>query len=69
VNSEFDIFADRPVQTSTFNTPEIAYKPITSVEQSHLEFVIPPDNGKYIDLNWQLNVKGRLFGPDGAAFE
>jgi hypothetical protein len=64
VSSEFDIFADRPVQTSTFGTPKIAFKPITSVDQSDLEFVIPPDNDMYIDLNWQLYFKGQLVGPD-----
>jgi hypothetical protein len=37
--------------TSTFDTPEIAYKPITSVDQSDLEIVIPPYNETYIDLN------------------
>jgi hypothetical protein len=56
VSSEFDILAVRPAQMSTFNPPEIAYKPITSVEQSDLEFVIPPDNETYLDLNWQLHV-------------
>jgi hypothetical protein len=69
VSSEFDIFADRPVQTSTFGTPGIAYKPITSFDQSVLEFVIPPDNETYIDLNCQLYVKGQLVGPDGAALD
>jgi hypothetical protein len=69
VSSEFDIFADRPVQASTFNTPEIAYKPITSVDQSDLGFVLPADNETYIDLNWQLYDKGQLVGPDGAALD
>jgi hypothetical protein len=65
VSSEFDIFAERPVQTSTETSPEIAYKPITSVDQSDLEFVIPPDNETYIDLNWQLYIKGQLYVADG----
>jgi hypothetical protein len=69
VSSKFDIFADRPVQTSTFITPEIACKPITSVDQSVLDFVIPADNEKYIDLSWQIFVKGQLFGADVAELD
>jgi hypothetical protein len=57
VSSEFDIFADRHVQTSTFNILEIAYKPITSVDQSDLEFVMPPDNETYIDLNCNYTLR------------
>jgi hypothetical protein len=60
VSSAFDIFADRRVKKSTFDIPEIAYKPIISVDQRDLEFVIPPDNETYIDLNWQLYVMGQL---------
>jgi hypothetical protein len=69
VSSEYVIFADRPVQTSTFDTPEVAYKTITSIDQSDLEFVIPPDNDTYIDFNWQFYVKGQLIGPDGATLD
>jgi hypothetical protein len=65
VSSEFDIFVDRPAQTSTETSPEIAYKPITSVDQSDLEFVI----SLYIDLNWQLYVKGQLVMADGAELD
>jgi hypothetical protein len=41
VSSEYDIFANRPVQTSTVNTTEIAHKPTTAIDQSDLEFTIP----------------------------
>jgi hypothetical protein len=54
VSSEFDIFADRPVQTSTLNTEEVAYKPIASIDQSDLEFVIHEDDNSYIDNNMQI---------------
>jgi hypothetical protein len=31
--------------------------------------VIPKDNDKYIDLNWQLYIKGHLVGADGAELD
>ena len=34
----FDIIATKPVQTSTLETTETAYKPIASLDQSDLEF-------------------------------
>jgi hypothetical protein len=69
VSSVFDILADRPVQTSTFDTPEITYKSITSIDQSDLKFMIPPNNETYIDLNRQLYIKGQLVGADVAALD
>jgi hypothetical protein len=47
VTSEFHIFADRPVQSSTLDTNEIVCKPIVSIDQSGLEFLIPADNDTY----------------------
>ena len=41
VSSEFDIFAHKPVQTAVLETIQTVYKPIASVEQSDLEFLIP----------------------------
>jgi hypothetical protein len=69
VSYEFDIFADRPLQTSTLNTVEIPYKPIASVDQSDLEFMIPENNDTYIELNMQLYVKGQLIMVDGTELE
>jgi hypothetical protein len=69
VSSEFDIFVDRPVQTSTLDTKEIAYKPIASTDQSDLEFLIPAFNDTYIDLNMQLYVRGQLTMEDGAELD
>jgi hypothetical protein len=46
VSSEFDIFAQKPVQTSV--------QSIASVNQNDLEFLIPVENDTYIDLNIRL---------------
>jgi len=47
------------------DTIETIYKPVASVDQSDLEFVIPEDSGSYLDLNVKLYVKGKLVKPDG----
>jgi hypothetical protein len=44
VSTEIDIFASKPVQTSFQETTEVAYKPIASMEQNEMEFLIPADN-------------------------
>jgi hypothetical protein len=46
-STEFDIFATKPVQTSTLDATETAYKPIASIDQTDLEFFIPPENKKH----------------------
>ena len=56
-STEFDTFATRHVQTSTLETVETAYKPIASLDQSDLEFLIPADHNTYIDLNIQLYIR------------
>ena len=56
-STEFDIFATKPVQTSTLETIETAFKPIASLEQSDLEFQIPADHDTYIDLNIKLHIR------------
>jgi len=60
ISSEFEIFADKPVQTSVLGTIETAYKPIAPVEQNELEFLIPGDKDNYIRLDIQLYVRGKL---------
>jgi hypothetical protein len=65
VSSQFDIFVDRPVQTSTFDTNEIGYKPIASIDRSDLEFLVPADDTQIV-LNIQIYVRGKLTGADGA---
>jgi len=60
VSSEFDIFARKPVQESILETLYVVYKPIASVDQSDLEFLIPANNETYIDPDIQLYVRGKL---------
>ena len=43
----------------------VRYKPIATVDQNDLEFLVPGDNETYIDLDIKLFVKGRLLGADG----
>jgi hypothetical protein len=65
ISSEFDVFASRPVQAAVHETTEVACKPIASVEQSDLEFLIPADSDTYIDLNIKLYIRGKLVNQDG----
>ena len=67
VSSEF--FAQKPVQTSVQETIETIFRPIVSVDQSDLEFLIPAENDIYIDLNMRLLVRGKLTAADGKDLE
>jgi hypothetical protein len=69
VSSAFDIFPVRSVQASTLDTYEISYKPIASVDQSDLVFLIPAYHDTYIDFNMQLYVRGKLIKAAGDALE
>ena len=64
VSSEFDIFA-----SSVLETTEIKYKPIASVDQSDLEFLIPGGNDTYIDLDIKLYIRGKLTKAEGTALD
>jgi len=64
LTTEFDIFAHKPVQTAILETNAVHYKPIATVDQNDLEFLIPADNETYIDLDMKLCFKGKLFGTD-----
>jgi hypothetical protein len=68
-STEFNIFGQRPVQTSTLETTEISYKSIASVDQSDLEFLISSDYDTYIDLNIHLNVRGKVLKADGTELD
>jgi hypothetical protein len=59
-STEFDIFAIKPVQTSTLDMIETVYKLIASIDQSDLEFLIPADCDTYIDLKILLLNRGKL---------
>ena len=65
LSSEFHLFAPRPIQTCVVETTEVTYKPIASVEQSDLEFLIAADNDTYVDLNIKLYIRGKLTKADG----
>ena len=68
-STEFDIFATRPLQTSTLETLETSYKPIAGLDQSDLEFLISTDQDTYIDLNMQLYFRGKLTKAEGTDLE
>jgi len=64
VGTEFDIFVRKPKQSSTVETVETIYRPIASVDQTDIEFVIPGDSDTYVDLDLKLFVKGKLQNED-----
>ena len=68
-STEFGIFATRPLQTSKLETLETSYKPITSLDQSDLEFLVPADQDIYIDQNIQVYIRGKLTNADGTDLE
>jgi len=65
----FDIFARKLVQTSTLEATETAYKPIASVDQSDLGFLIPADYDTYVGLNIHLYFRGKLTKADGQTWK
>jgi len=69
VRSEFDIFAPKPVQLAVQDTKVVHYKPIASVDQSDLEFLIPAYYDTHIDPNIKLFVRGKLTKADGSALD
>jgi len=69
VNSEFDLFASKPIQSAVADTTEVKHKPIESVDQSDQEFLIPSDDDTYIDLDIKLYILGKLTKADGTALD
>ena len=65
VSSEFDIFAQKPIQTSVQETFEAIFKPIASMDQNDMEFLIPAEHDTYIDLNIRLYVRGKFTTGNG----
>ena len=47
----------------------VVYKPIESVDQSHMEFLIPADYDTYVDPDIKLYIKGKLTKTDGTALD
>ena len=60
MGNEFDIFSPNPRQITVEGTIETIYKPIASIDQTDIEFLIPGDREKYIDLDLKLYIKGKL---------
>jgi len=60
VGTALDIFVRKPKDSSTVETNETIYRPIASVDQTDIEFVIPGDSDTYVDLDLKLFVKGKL---------
>jgi len=65
VSSEFDIFVKKPVQSAILGTAVVHYKPIVTVDQNDLEFLVPGDNETYMDQDIKLYVRGKIIGADG----
>jgi len=64
VGTEFDIFSPKPRQVAVEGTTEIIYKPIGSIDQSDIEFLIPGGSDTYIDIDLKLFIKGKLMEED-----
>jgi len=47
----------------------VRFKPIATVDQNVLEFLVPGDNETYIDLNFKLFDKGMLLRADGKTLD
>jgi len=60
VGSEFDLFARKAKQDSCLEINETIYEPISSVDQTDIEFLIPGDSDTYIDLNLKLFIRRKL---------
>ena len=65
VGTEYDIFGIKPKQIGTDETNETIYKPVASVDQTDIEFMIPGDSDTYVHLNLKLFMKGKLLKEDG----
>jgi len=65
VSREFDIFAPKLVHSAILVTDVVHYKPIATVDQNDLEFLIPGDSETYIDQDIKLYIRGKIIGADG----
>jgi hypothetical protein len=61
---DFHIFEQKPIQTAVLETRERKYKPVGTVDQTDLEFVVHGDNETYIDPNIHIYIKGKLVKND-----
>ena len=65
ISTEFDLFERKARQDGSLETTETIYKPIASVDQTDIEFLIPADSDTYIDPNIKLFIRGKLIKTDG----
>ena len=64
MGTDFDIFAPKPRHVAVEGTTETIYKPIASIGQTDIEFLIPGDSETYIHLDLKLYIKGKLLKED-----
>lgn len=71
MKSELDLFSPQPLQTNILKTEEVAYKPITSLEnQSVIEFASYGHGDSYLDLNSiNIRLKIQVVKADGQVFK
>ena len=69
VSSEVDIFASKPIQSAVFEMTEVKCKPIASVDQGDLEFLIPSNDDTYKHLDIKLFIRGKFTQADGTDFD
>jgi len=69
VSSEFDIYARKPVQHAIHETNVVVYKPIASIDQSDLEFLIPADYDTHVDPDIKIYIRGEFTKADGTALD
>jgi hypothetical protein len=65
VNCKFDVFARKPVQHAVQATDVVICKPIVSIQQSDLEFLIPTDFDTYVAPDIKLYIRGKFAKADG----
>jgi hypothetical protein len=69
VSSEFDIFFRKPVQHAIQETNLVVYKPIASIDQSDLGFLIPSDYDTYVDPEIKIYIRGKFTKTDGSELD
>ena len=65
INSAFDIFEWRPLQSSIVETIEEPHKPVSGVDQCDVEFSVPATSDLYIDPNMKVVIRGKLTKTNG----
>ena len=65
ISTEIHLFARKARQDRCVETIQTIYKPIASVDQTDIEFLIPADSDTYIDPNIHLFIRGNLVKTDG----